>query len=219
MRSETPRSFDEQMEEWRRVLERLAENFRAGLAEVDPKPGACDNCAACERCAASGSSKMIADSAARERALDTSTSFIVQAPAGSGKTELLIQRYLKLLETVDSPDSVVAITFTRKAAGEMRSRVMEALRKAEAGIAPEAEHERVTYQIARNVLEHDRRLKWNLLAESGAAADRNHRRVVRGHHAAHALARAIRRHAGNFGKGRGPVSRGRPQHAAPCGRG
>ena len=106
---------------------------------------------------------MVADSPARERALDTSASFIVQAPAGSGKTELLIQRYLKLLEIVDSPDSVVAITFTRKAAGEMRARVIQALRKAEAGIAPETGHERVTYEIARHVLDHDRRLKWNLL--------------------------------------------------------
>jgi ATP-dependent helicase/nuclease subunit A len=106
---------------------------------------------------------MIADSPARERALDTSTSFIVQAPAGSGKTELLIQRYLRLLETVDSPDSVVAITFTRKAAGEMRARVTQALRSAEAGVAPEAGHQRVTHGNARQVLDHQRRLKWNLL--------------------------------------------------------
>jgi ATP-dependent helicase/nuclease subunit A len=106
---------------------------------------------------------MIGDSAARERALDTLTSFIVQAPAGSGKTELLIQRYLKLLETVDSPGAIVAITFTRKAAGEMRLRVLEALRKAESPVAPEAEHQRLTWQIARRALEQDRRLGWDLL--------------------------------------------------------
>ncbi len=106
---------------------------------------------------------MIADSAARLRALDVSRSFIVQAPAGSGKTELLIQRYLKLLETVETPDAVVAITFTRKAAGEMRSRVIEALRAAQRGVEPEAEHERLTFQIARNVLEHERKLGWDLL--------------------------------------------------------
>ena len=106
---------------------------------------------------------MMADSAARLRALDVSQSFIVQAPAGSGKTELLIQRYLKLLQTVETPDAVVAITFTRKAAGEMRSRVIAALRTASDGVAPEAEHQRLTFQIARDVLEHERRLEWNLL--------------------------------------------------------
>jgi ATP-dependent helicase/nuclease subunit A len=106
---------------------------------------------------------MIADSAARERALDVFQSFIVQAPAGSGKTELLIRRYLKLLETVETPDAVVAITFTRKAAGEMRARVMEALRSAESGVRPEAEHERLTFQISRDVLDHEQRLGWDLL--------------------------------------------------------
>ena len=106
---------------------------------------------------------MTPDSAERARALDTATSFLVQAPAGSGKTELLIQRYMKLLETVDAPEAVVAITFTRKAAGEMRARVLEALRKAVTGPAPEQEHECTTFQIARTVLEHDRCLGWNLL--------------------------------------------------------
>lgn len=105
---------------------------------------------------------MTADATARRRALDVSRSFIVQAPAGSGKTELLIQRYLKLLEIVDSPDAVVAITFTRKAAGEMRTRVMDALRLAQSGMEPEAEHQRVTFQISCNVLEHDRQLGWDL---------------------------------------------------------
>ncbi len=106
---------------------------------------------------------MTNDSAARARALDTTTSFLVQAPAGSGKTELLIQRYMKLLGTVQTPDAIVAITFTRKAAAEMRARVLEALRKAEAGHAPAHRHELTTFQIARAVLEQDHRLAWNLL--------------------------------------------------------
>jgi ATP-dependent helicase/nuclease subunit B len=44
MRAEAPLSFSQQLEEWRRVLERLAEDYSAGLAEVDPKAGACDLC-------------------------------------------------------------------------------------------------------------------------------------------------------------------------------
>ena len=104
-----------------------------------------------------------ADLEARTDALDVSRSFIVQAPAGSGKTELLIQRYLNLLSVVDNPEEVVAITFTRKAAAEMQVRVLEALRRRLSEDEPAAEHERVTYGLAGRALEKSEALDWNLI--------------------------------------------------------
>lgn len=106
---------------------------------------------------------MIEDAWERLRALDPEASFIVQAPAGSGKTELLIQRFLKLLARVDGPESVVAITFTKKAAGEMRARVNEALRAAAAGEAPVSEHRAATLGLASDAMARDREKGWGLL--------------------------------------------------------
>lgn len=102
------------------------------------------------------------DGAARERALDPSGSFIVQAPAGSGKTELLVQRMLVLLATVERPEEVIAVTFTRKAAAEMRHRIVHALHRAQ-GPRPEAAHEARTWELARAVLKRDAACGWGLL--------------------------------------------------------
>jgi len=71
------------------------------------------------------------DATERRQLLDPARSFLVQAPAGSGKTELLIRRFLRLLAQADEPDEIVAITFTNAAAAEMRGRVLAALEKAE----------------------------------------------------------------------------------------
>lgn len=68
------------------------------------------------------------DSLARERASDPQRSVLLQAPAGSGKTTVLTERLLRLLGEVDEPEEILAITFTRKAAAEMRARVLKALR-------------------------------------------------------------------------------------------
>lgn len=103
------------------------------------------------------------DQAERSEALSTQQSFIVQAPAGSGKTEILIQRLLALLSQVDKPEEILAITFTKKAASEMRARVLKALKQAHSEPEPLTAHGSLTWQLARKVLARDAQLKWDVL--------------------------------------------------------
>ncbi len=104
----------------------------------------------------------IDDQKQRQQAIDPEKSFIVKAPAGSGKTELLIQRYLRLLALVDSPEEIMAITFTRKAAAEMQSRILTAIERAKHADAPQEEHALLTYSLARNALERDKEKNWDI---------------------------------------------------------
>ncbi|TAK78789.1 MAG: hypothetical protein EPO11_00900 [Gammaproteobacteria bacterium] len=99
----------------------------------------------------------------RQLALDPRQSFIVQAPAGSGKTELLIQRFLTLLTQVKIPEEILAITFTKKAANEMRSRIIKALKQAEHEAEPESAHAKQTWKLARQVLQRDQQQRWHLI--------------------------------------------------------
>ena len=106
------------------------------------------------------------DAAGRLRAL-TPGSFIVEAPAGAGKTELLTQRVLMLLARVAEPEEIVAITFTNKAAAEMRQRVVEALQRAARGDVPAAAHKRATFDLAQAALAVSAQRGWHLLEHPG----------------------------------------------------
>ena len=105
----------------------------------------------------------IVDAGERRSALDPCGSFCVSAPAGSGKTELLIQRYLSLLTRVARPEQVLAITFTRKAAAEMKQRVIQSLVDAKHNTACDTQHQQATRQLALQALEADSEQQWQLL--------------------------------------------------------
>src|SRR5439155_7741885 len=70
------------------------------------------------------------DAAARRAAVDPSQNIVLEASAGTGKTRVLVERYVNLLLAGVDPDNILAITFTRKAAAEMRQRILERLRDA-----------------------------------------------------------------------------------------
>ncbi len=103
------------------------------------------------------------DAAVREQALRADQSYIVQAPAGSGKTELLTRRVLTLLAIVDKPEEVLAITFTRKAAVEMQTRVFGFLQKASSDTPAADDYEAEGIALAKAVLERDQQQGWELL--------------------------------------------------------
>jgi ATP-dependent helicase/nuclease subunit A len=72
----------------------------------------------------------MSDAAARLHAVDPSRNVVLEASAGTGKTRVLVERYVNLLRAGIDPDHILAITFTRKAAAEMRERIIERLREA-----------------------------------------------------------------------------------------
>ena len=105
------------------------------------------------------------DGQARFEAINPFQSFIVQAPAGSGKTALLTQRFLALLTQVEQPEHIVAMTFTKKAAAEMRDRIMGALNMGLHVQLPDGAglNDINTWQLAKRVLEVNERNGWSLL--------------------------------------------------------
>lgn len=102
------------------------------------------------------------DQNTRLQAVDPARSFLVQAPAGSGKTELLTDRILALLAQVQQPEEIVAITFTRAAAAEMHARVIEKLHAASQP-EPEQAYKKNSWRLAREAMANNEKQNWSLL--------------------------------------------------------
>ncbi len=104
------------------------------------------------------------DQQQRQQALDAGRSILVQAPAGSGKTDLLTRRFLRLLGEVEDPGQIVAITFTKAAAAEMRNRILSELEKVSGGLSQARSDDRFTMEsLAQRALQRSRALGWDLL--------------------------------------------------------
>ncbi|MBI2437213.1 MAG: UvrD-helicase domain-containing protein [Lentisphaerae bacterium] len=113
-----------------------------------------------------GKTSQAPDMQIRREALDRRRSFILEAPAGSGKTALLTARFLALLAEVRHPRQILAVTFTRKAAAEMADRITRTLWQAQAGAdhAPGDAWETHLLELARSALK--AHPDWDILLRS-----------------------------------------------------
>ena len=83
---------------------------------------------------------VLRDAAARAFAVDPANNVVLEASAGTGKTTVLVSRYVNLLRAGVDPSNILAITFTRQAAAEMRDRIIRQLRRSAEG--PPADRDR-----------------------------------------------------------------------------
>ena len=99
------------------------------------------------------------DAGARDFAIDPRNNVVLEASAGTGKTSVLVWRYVNLLKAGVEPGNILAITFTRKAAAEMRERIIRELKDA----AARSEFDKARWIEVRDRLggdldQHDRRV-------------------------------------------------------------
>lgn len=102
------------------------------------------------------------DYKARQIAANPLKSVVVTAPAGSGKTSILLKRFLACLCRVERPEQVLALTFTNMAANEIRARILGVIEAAKAGMRPEAEYEIELFELGVRVLNRSNEQDWDL---------------------------------------------------------
>ena len=76
-------------------------------------------------------------------------STMIRASAGSGKTFQLANRYLALMVLGEKPEEIIALTFTRKAAGEFASRIMTRLAE---GASSEEQADELAGELTKIIL-------------------------------------------------------------------
>lgn len=104
---------------------------------------------------------MLVDSQARQDALKLESK-LIKAPAGSGKTGLLTNYFLKLLGVVEHPREIMAMTFTNKAAAEMSDRIIESIARVKNGFTPSNDYEKENALLAKKALSNSQARGWNI---------------------------------------------------------
>jgi ATP-dependent helicase/nuclease subunit A len=102
---------------------------RVQRSQASAQPSLFDSPAAANPADVASSGPRPPDQDARDAAVDPRQDIVLEASAGTGKTRVLVERYVRLVAEGVDPRHILAMTFTRKAAAEMRDRALAELRR------------------------------------------------------------------------------------------